>query len=181
MNDTYDIPRQRTAHRGAQVRHQREIAAAFCARVASFSAHLFPEGLDSGSSASHRHLFGLSRRNPSTGLLLGMVIGILQDSLSGADRSSSSLRHRKNRDCLCRFFNWRAPRYGTSRRTLCPDDRLFWRSPGNRRPRTDAASAPFATRAVVHRASRHRRSHLASSCSSTASANPHRLLSLMPS
>jgi len=27
--------------------------------------------------------FGLSRRNPSTGLLLGMVIGILQDSLSG--------------------------------------------------------------------------------------------------
>jgi rod shape-determining protein MreD len=28
--------------------------------------------------------FGLSRRNPSTGLLLGMVIGLLQDSLSGA-------------------------------------------------------------------------------------------------
>lgn len=27
--------------------------------------------------------FGLSRRNPSTGLLLGMTIGILQDSLSG--------------------------------------------------------------------------------------------------
>src|SRR5579859_2926675 len=27
--------------------------------------------------------FGLSRRNPSTGLLLGMAIGILQDSLSG--------------------------------------------------------------------------------------------------
>src|ERR1700704_6106759 len=27
--------------------------------------------------------FGLSRRNPSTGLLLGTVIGILQDSLSG--------------------------------------------------------------------------------------------------
>jgi rod shape-determining protein MreD len=27
--------------------------------------------------------FGLSRRNPSTGLLLGWVIGILQDSLSG--------------------------------------------------------------------------------------------------
>lgn len=27
--------------------------------------------------------FGLSRRNPSTGLLLGMIIGILQDSLSG--------------------------------------------------------------------------------------------------
>ncbi|HSY31453.1 MAG TPA: rod shape-determining protein MreD [Verrucomicrobiae bacterium] len=27
--------------------------------------------------------FGLSRRNPSTGLLLGMVIGLLQDSLSG--------------------------------------------------------------------------------------------------
>lgn len=26
--------------------------------------------------------FGLSRRNPSTGLLLGMVIGLLQDSLS---------------------------------------------------------------------------------------------------
>ena len=26
--------------------------------------------------------FGISRRNPSTGLLLGMVIGILQDSLS---------------------------------------------------------------------------------------------------
>ena len=26
--------------------------------------------------------FGLSRRNPSTGLLLGMVIGVLQDSLS---------------------------------------------------------------------------------------------------
>src|ERR1700747_2200200 len=28
--------------------------------------------------------FGLSRRNPSTGLLLGMVMGLLQDSLSGA-------------------------------------------------------------------------------------------------
>lgn len=28
--------------------------------------------------------FGLSRRNPSTGLLLGMAIGILQDSLSGS-------------------------------------------------------------------------------------------------
>ena len=27
--------------------------------------------------------FGLSRRNPSTGLLLGMGIGLLQDSLSG--------------------------------------------------------------------------------------------------
>lgn len=27
--------------------------------------------------------FGLSRRNPSTGLLLGMVAGLLQDSLSG--------------------------------------------------------------------------------------------------
>ncbi len=27
--------------------------------------------------------FGLSRRNPSTGLLLGMVMGLLQDSLSG--------------------------------------------------------------------------------------------------
>jgi rod shape-determining protein MreD len=27
--------------------------------------------------------FGLSRRNPSTGLLLGMVIGVAQDSLSG--------------------------------------------------------------------------------------------------
>jgi rod shape-determining protein MreD len=27
--------------------------------------------------------FGLSRRNPSTGLLLGMVIGIAQDALSG--------------------------------------------------------------------------------------------------
>src|ERR1700737_3677784 len=27
--------------------------------------------------------FGLSRRNPSTGLLLGMVIGLLQDSLRG--------------------------------------------------------------------------------------------------
>src|SRR6202047_4761090 len=27
--------------------------------------------------------FGLSRRNPSTGLLLGMVIGLVQDSLSG--------------------------------------------------------------------------------------------------
>src|SRR5260370_9042916 len=27
--------------------------------------------------------FGLSRRTPSTGLLLGMVIGLLQDSLSG--------------------------------------------------------------------------------------------------
>lgn len=27
--------------------------------------------------------FGLSRRNPSTGLLLGMTIGLLQDSLSG--------------------------------------------------------------------------------------------------
>ena len=27
--------------------------------------------------------FGLSRRNPSTGLLLGTTIGLLQDSLSG--------------------------------------------------------------------------------------------------
>jgi rod shape-determining protein MreD len=27
--------------------------------------------------------FGLSRRNPSTGLLLGMFVGLLQDSLSG--------------------------------------------------------------------------------------------------
>jgi len=40
--------------------------------------------------------FGLSRRNPSTGLLLGTTIGLLQDSLSGptVPLDSTGLRKR---------------------------------------------------------------------------------------
>jgi len=36
-----------------------------------------------GSAVDRDNLFWTGRRNPSTGLLLGMVIGLLQDSLSG--------------------------------------------------------------------------------------------------
>src|SRR5437762_11993671 len=39
--------------------------------------------------------FGLSRRNPSTGLLLGMAIGLLQDSLSGPTVPLGSTESRK--------------------------------------------------------------------------------------
>ena len=47
--------------------------------------------------------FGLSRRNPSTGLLLGMTIGLLQDSLSGPTVPSASTALRKRSSAIWRL------------------------------------------------------------------------------
>ena len=48
--------------------------------------------------------FGLSRRNPSTGLLLGRAIGLAQDALSGPTVLSRFLRHRQNHHRLSRLL-----------------------------------------------------------------------------
>ena len=52
--------------------------------------------------------FGLSRRNPSTGLLLGTAIGLLQDSLSGPTVGITSRSPRSECPVPCRCV-WLKP------------------------------------------------------------------------
>jgi rod shape-determining protein MreD len=84
MNDTYDL-RMGEAHievhkfRGGAI-----VAATIIALFLQTSVPVhFPKFAILDLPLLITIYFGLSRRNPSTGLLLGMVIGLLQDSLSG--------------------------------------------------------------------------------------------------
>src|ERR1700737_335565 len=84
MNDTYDL-RVAEAHievhkfRGGAI-----VAATILALFIQTSVPVyFPKFAVIDLPLLITIYFGLSRRNPSTGLLLGMLIGLLQDSLSG--------------------------------------------------------------------------------------------------
>ena len=50
--------------------------------------------------------FGVSRRNPVTGLFLGGTIGILQDALEPR-QSHRHVRNRENHHRISGVFNWR--------------------------------------------------------------------------
>jgi rod shape-determining protein MreD len=84
MNDTYDL-RMGEAHIEVHKFRGGTIAAATI--VALFLQTAVPVHFPKFALLDLPLLltiyFGLSRRNPSTGLLLGMMIGLLQDSLSG--------------------------------------------------------------------------------------------------
>lgn len=84
MNDTYDL---RVAESHIEVHKFRGGAIAAAAIVALFLQTSVPVYFPKFAVLDLPLLitiyFGLSRRSPSTGLLLGMTIGLLQDSLSG--------------------------------------------------------------------------------------------------
>lgn len=84
MNDAFDI---RSSEMHIEVHKFRAgaifLAAAFALVLQAFLPIYFPKAGILDLPLLITIYFGLSRRNPSTGLLLGMVIGILQDSLSG--------------------------------------------------------------------------------------------------
>jgi len=84
MNDTFDI---RSSELHIEVHKFRAgaiiFATAFALVLQAFLPIYFPKAAILDLPLLITIYFGLSRRNPSTGLLLGMAIGILQDSLSG--------------------------------------------------------------------------------------------------
>jgi rod shape-determining protein MreD len=84
MNDTYDI---RSSELHIEVHKFRGgaivVATALALILQAFLPIYFPKAAILDLPLLVTIYFGLSRRNPSTGLLLGMVIGIFQDSLSG--------------------------------------------------------------------------------------------------
>ncbi|MGC1619661.1 MAG: rod shape-determining protein MreD [Candidatus Acidiferrum sp.] len=84
MNDAFDI---RGSELHIEVHKFRAgaivLAAVFALVLQAFLPIYFPKAGILDLPLLITIYFGLSRRNPSTGLLLGMVIGILQDSLSG--------------------------------------------------------------------------------------------------
>src|SRR6202023_2775514 len=84
MNDTYDL---RIAQAHIEVHKFRGGTIAAATILALFLQTSVPVYFPKFSVLDLPLLltiyFGLSRRNPSTGLLLGMMIGLLQDSLSG--------------------------------------------------------------------------------------------------
>ena len=84
MNDTYDI---RGGELHIEVHKFRAgaiiLAGAFALVLQAFLPIYFPKAGMLDLPLLITIYFGLSRRNPSTGLLLGMVVGIAQDSLSG--------------------------------------------------------------------------------------------------
>src|SRR6202790_708983 len=84
MNDTYDL---RIAEAHIEVHKFRGGTIAAATIIALFLHTSVPVYFAKAAMIDLPLLitiyFGLSRRNPSTGLLLGMVIGLLQDSLSG--------------------------------------------------------------------------------------------------
>jgi rod shape-determining protein MreD len=84
MNDAFDI---RGSELHIEVHKFRAgaiiVATAFALVLQAFLPIYFPKAAILDLPLLIVIYFGLSRRNPSTGLLLGMVIGILQDSLSG--------------------------------------------------------------------------------------------------
>ena len=84
MNDAFDI---RSSELHIEVHKFRAgaivLAGAFALVLQAFLPIYFPKAGILDLPLLITIYFGLSRRNPSTGLLLGMVIGLLQDSLSG--------------------------------------------------------------------------------------------------
>ena len=84
MNDAFDI---RGSELHIEVHKFRAgaiiFAAAFALMLQAFLPIYFPKAGILDLPLLITIYFGLSRRNPSTGLLLGMTIGVLQDSLSG--------------------------------------------------------------------------------------------------
>src|SRR5277367_5354232 len=84
MNDTFDI---RSSELHIEVHKFRAgaiiLTMAFALVLQAFLPIYIPQAAILDLPLLITIYFGLSRRNPSTGLLLGMVIGIVQDSLSG--------------------------------------------------------------------------------------------------
>lgn len=84
MNDTYDL---RMAESHIEVHKFRTGAILFATGLALVLQAFIPAYFSKFAVLDLPLLvtiyFGLSRRNPSTGLLLGMAIGLFQDSLSG--------------------------------------------------------------------------------------------------
>ncbi|GAC1702167.1 MAG: hypothetical protein NVS9B4_06900 [Candidatus Acidiferrum sp.] len=84
MNDTYDIRNMESHIEVHKFRGGAIVLTAFLAlAVQSFLPIYFSKAAIFDLPLLITIYFGLSRRNPSTGLLLGTVIGLLQDSLSG--------------------------------------------------------------------------------------------------
>src|SRR5260370_36483738 len=84
MNDAFDIRGSELHIEGHKFRAGAIIVAtAFALVLQAFLPIYFPKAAILDLPLLIVIYFGLSRRNPSPGLLLGMVIGILQDSLSG--------------------------------------------------------------------------------------------------
>jgi rod shape-determining protein MreD len=84
INDTFDI---RVGEMHIEVHKFRTgaiiLAAGLALILQAFLPIYFPKAAILDLPLLVTIYFGLSRRNPSTGLLLGMAIGVLQDSLSG--------------------------------------------------------------------------------------------------
>jgi len=84
MNDTFDL---RSAETHIEVHKFRTGAIVIATALALFIQTAVPVYLSRAAILDLPLIitvyFGLSRRNPSTGLLLGAGIGLLQDSLSG--------------------------------------------------------------------------------------------------
>jgi rod shape-determining protein MreD len=84
MNDTYDLRVAETHIEVHQFRGGAIVATTLLALLVQTSLPVyFPKFSIIDLPLLITIYFGLSRRNPSTGLLLGMAIGLLQDSLSG--------------------------------------------------------------------------------------------------
>ena len=84
MNDTYDLRVAESHIEVHQFRGGAIVAATLLALLVQTSLPVyFPKFSVIDLPLLITIYFGLSRRNPSTGLLLGMAIGLLQDSLSG--------------------------------------------------------------------------------------------------
>ena len=84
MNDTYDLRVAESHIEVHQFRGGAIVAATLLALLIQTSVPVyFPKFSVIDLPLLITIYFGLSRRNPSTGLLLGMAIGLLQDSLSG--------------------------------------------------------------------------------------------------
>ena len=84
MNDAFDLRMAETHIEVHKFRSGAIVASTFLALVLqAFVPVYFPKFAVLDLPLLVVIYFGLSRRNPSTGLLLGMVIGLLQDSLSG--------------------------------------------------------------------------------------------------
>lgn len=84
MNDTYDLRMGESHIEVHKFRGGAIVAATIIALFLQTSVPVhFPKFAILDLPLLITIYFGLSRRNPSTGLLLGMTIGLLQDSLSG--------------------------------------------------------------------------------------------------
>lgn len=84
MNDTYDLRMGESHIEVHKFRGGAIVAATIIALFLQTSVPVhFPKFAVLDLPLLITIYFGLSRRNPSTGLLLGMTIGLLQDSLSG--------------------------------------------------------------------------------------------------